>query len=96
MVKIAHLVTAFKKSRTDKCTGLQMMPNCMDLKKPNYPTHSTPQMSKSFLEKGKSTSGLLKDPQRQMADPELQMLEKNQHRDVILCESAVSENNDFG
>lgn len=71
------------------------MPNCTDFKNPTTPPMPIPQTSKSFLEQGKTTYELLKDPQRQMPDIELQMLKKNEHSDVMLCESAISVNDDF-
>lgn len=84
------------KSRTDKCTRLHNDAQLYRLQNLTSPAMPTPQMSKSFLEQGKSTHGLLKDPQRPMPDTELQKLKKNEHSDVILCESAISENNEFG
>lgn len=71
-------------------------PTVQTSKNPTTPPMPTPQMSKSFLEQGKTTYELLKDPQRQVPDNELQILKKNEHSDVVLCVSAISENNEFG
>lgn len=90
-----HTQSQLSKSRTDKCTWLQNYAQLYRLQKPNNPTHANPTDVKEFLEQGKTTYELLKDPQRQMPDIELQMLKKNEHSDVILCESAISVNNDF-
>lgn len=76
--------------------GCKIMPNCTDFKNPATPPMPTPQMPKSCLEQGKTTYELLKHPQRLMPDTKLQMLKKNEQGVVMLCESALSENNDFG
>lgn len=96
MVKIAHSVTAFKIKNRQMYVAAKLCPTAQTSKNPTTPPMPIPQMSKSFLQQGKTTSELLKDAQREMPDTELQMLKKNEHSDVILCESAVSENNDFG